>query len=237
MLHMKHKNIITSGDWLDDLTISAAQNLLKRQFPYIDGLLNPCLSEKLAMEPQAGEFIQILNINGNHWITISTIGCTSSTVKVYDSLGGRLPKHAMKVVADLMQCKKKNIRVIYENVQKQRGASDCGCFAVAFATSLCYGKSLSSESYCQQAMREHLISAFDKGKIDAFPTNAAKRRPGKPTIQRIPVYCICRLTDDGSQMVECIHCGEWFHTGCVHIEQAYIVDHNLEWTCEKCKNN
>ena len=76
-------------------------------------------------------------------------------------------------MADLMQCKKENIRVIYENVQKQRGASDCGYFAVAFATILCYGKSPSSESYCQRAMREHLINAFDtmhliRGKLTTF---------------------------------------------------------------------
>ena len=38
-LHMKHTNI-ASGDWLDDLIISAAQNLLKQLFPYIDRLLN-----------------------------------------------------------------------------------------------------------------------------------------------------------------------------------------------------
>ena len=40
-LHMKHTNIIASDDWLDDLIISATQNLLKQLFPYIDRLLNP----------------------------------------------------------------------------------------------------------------------------------------------------------------------------------------------------
>lgn len=72
------------------------------------------------MVPQAGEFIQILNVNKDQWITISTIGCANSSVKVYDSLGGRLPKHMKKMVADLLQCKKKNMTVIYENVQEQR---------------------------------------------------------------------------------------------------------------------
>ena len=91
------QGIIASGDWLDDKIISAAQNLLKRQFPCTDGFLNPCLADKLAMEPQAGEFIQTLNVNGDHWVTISTIGCTTSTAEVYDSLGGRLPKHVKKV--------------------------------------------------------------------------------------------------------------------------------------------
>lgn len=136
--HMQHRNIIASGNWLDDLIISAAQNSLEQQFPYIDGLLNP--SEKLAME-----FIQIFNVNRNHRVTISTIGCTSSTISVWqlsrevtetqDEGGGQS-------TLCILQCKNKNIRVIYENVQKQYGESDCGCFAVIFATSLCYGKTV-----------------------------------------------------------------------------------------------
>lgn len=38
--HMQYRNIIASGNWLDDLIISAAQNSFEQQFPYIDGLLN-----------------------------------------------------------------------------------------------------------------------------------------------------------------------------------------------------
>ena len=39
-----------------------------------------------------GEGGGVINVCGDHWITISNIGCTdSSSIKVFDSLGGRLP--------------------------------------------------------------------------------------------------------------------------------------------------
>ena len=53
-LSMQHRNIIASGAWLDDL---ASQNLLKQQYPYIGGFLNPALSDNLSMAAQAGELI------------------------------------------------------------------------------------------------------------------------------------------------------------------------------------
>ena len=40
----------------------------------------------LAMEPQAGEFVQVLNLHENHCIVVSTIGCKPGCINVYDSL-------------------------------------------------------------------------------------------------------------------------------------------------------
>ena len=130
-----HKAILLSGSWLDDLLVSA---MLKAQHPHLGGFQAPTLADKLAMVPQTGKFIQVLNINTNHWITISNVGCTTPfSVKVYDSLGGRLPTAAKKIIADLLQCSKKSTAVYYEDVQEQLGGNDCGCFSLAFATSLC----------------------------------------------------------------------------------------------------
>ena len=38
-----------------------------------------------------------------------------------------------------MQSKDRSIEVHYANVQRQSGISDCGIFAIAFATSVCLG--------------------------------------------------------------------------------------------------
>ena len=76
--------------------------MLKQQHPVVGGLQSTTLAKSFAMEPQTGEFVQILNINDNHWIAVSTIGCQPSTINVYDSLHGYLPKHEQKVVADIM---------------------------------------------------------------------------------------------------------------------------------------
>ena len=91
-----HKGIIKSGAWLDDMIICAAQYLLKIQHPHIGGFQSTLLAENLSMEPQASEFVQVLNVNNCHWLTVSNIGCTSSSIKVYDSLGGRLPRTTKK---------------------------------------------------------------------------------------------------------------------------------------------
>ena len=39
------------------------------------------------------------------------------------------------------------------------------------------------------------------------------------------VFCVCRLTDTGTQMVQCAAWEDWFHTACISIPKKYI--HNL----------
>ena len=102
ILTLNHKRLLESKEeWLDDGIITAAQNILKQQFT-IRGLQAPMLGEELRMEVQPGEFLQIMCVNGNHWICVSTIGCPSSTIHVYDSMHGSLHTHTQKLVADLM---------------------------------------------------------------------------------------------------------------------------------------
>ena len=64
------------------------------------------------MEPQVGEFVQVLNVDC-HWITISTTGCEASMVNVYDSLHGSLSTRTQRLVADLMQSQERAIKVQY----------------------------------------------------------------------------------------------------------------------------
>ena len=64
-----------------------------------------------------GEFVQVLNVSGNHLITISTSGCPAASVKVYDSLHRRLSSRTKKLIAYQMMTKDKAITVTYANVQ------------------------------------------------------------------------------------------------------------------------
>ena len=48
----------------------------------VGGLKPIVLAEKCAMEPESGEFVQILNASGNHWMTISTIRCAPGEISV-----------------------------------------------------------------------------------------------------------------------------------------------------------
>lgn len=47
------------------------------------------------------------------------------------------------------------------------------------------------------------------------------------------VYCLCRGPDDGSVMLCCDMCDEWFHCRCVQIdpEKAGNIEH---YTCPTC---
>ena len=74
---------IENGKWLCDYIIHASQMLLKNTHPNVGGLQNPLLAVNFSMEPCQKEF---MNLNNNHWITVSTIGCSTSSINVYDSM-------------------------------------------------------------------------------------------------------------------------------------------------------
>ena len=50
--------------------------MLKKQFPFVDGLHCPSIKGVLVI-PASSEFIQILNV-GRHWVCMSTIACCAS---------------------------------------------------------------------------------------------------------------------------------------------------------------
>ncbi len=80
-----HKQILLEGGWLSDNLITAVQRLLKYSYLHIGGLQPPIFGETLTFEVQRGKFVQVLNVYGSHWITISNLLCSSGVVAVYDS--------------------------------------------------------------------------------------------------------------------------------------------------------
>ncbi|XP_078524241.1 lysine-specific demethylase 7A [Lissotriton helveticus] len=50
----------------------------------------------------------------------------------------------------------------------------------------------------------------------------------------VPVYCVCRQPYDVSRfMIECDICKDWFHGGCVGVEEHYAADIDL-YHCPNC---
>ena len=234
-LTAEHKTILQSKEkWLDDTIITAAQSLLHKQFPYIEGFQKPFLGTQLAMEPQAGEFVQILCVRNSHWICVSTVGCKPSTVNVYNSLHGSLDTHTQKLVADLMQSQKKHIEVRYADVQWQSRVNDCGLFAIAFATSICSGIDPTTITFEQPIMRSHLLDCILSGKLTPFPVRNNTRRPKPFKKEYISIYCVCRLIDNGSRMVECASCLEWFHQSCARVPGRFLKNKELDCKCLNC---
>ena len=231
------KEILQSDAWLNDKHITAAQCLLKSQYPTVLGLQNPMLqcTRTFAVHHDR-EFVQCLNMSHNHWITISTVGCVPGLVNVYDSLHLRLPTSLKCTIADLLHTNEGSILVQYMHMQDQGGGSDCGLFAIATATTICNGQDPAALQFDQSHMRQHLLNAFETNILMPFPSRkVAKRKPLIVFRERIHVYCVCRHPDDGRKMVQCTKCKSWYHCDCMKL--APNVLKNIEntktpWYCQ-----
>ena len=103
------------------------------------------------------------------------------------------------------------------DVQRQVGGSDCGLFALAFATALCSGLDPFACSYKQMQMRSHLLFwelTNDHLSISWSPQKACTRHV--LSTKRVPVYCVCRLPwnkydKKRGPLVKCNSCKTWYH--------------------------
>ena len=61
-----------------------------------------------------------------------------------------------------------------------------------------------------------------------FPSSNRKKS-GKSTTT-IQVYCVCQMIDDGTKMIECAGCKEWYHLACIEVEK-FVANKKLHWFC------
>ena len=75
--------------------------------------------------------LQILHVNGNHWLAISTLD-SGYEVTVYDSLHFSLSKETKTLLAKLLKTSRRRLIVGFGNTNKQADFDDCGLFAAAY---------------------------------------------------------------------------------------------------------
>ena len=230
------RNILKKTGWLYDSEIHAGQTLLKKEFNFIDGLHDPAIRCHL-VDPATSEFIQIINV-GRHWVCLSTIGAPSpGVVRVFDSLYSKPNAITIEHACRMLLHTGDVVTFVNEKVQKQLGSSDCGLFALAFATDLCHGLDPTNRSYDQQMMRQHYVNCLEGGMMSPFPTTT-RRVPyhldTKKTI--IPIFCECRLPNDKKEYVECSRCSGWYHPDCVQVPD-WAINSKRKWQCQKCKDH
>ena len=137
-------------------------------------------------------------------------------------------------IAAIMCCEAGSITLKVENMHLQNGGSDCGVFAIAYATDLCYGNCPSTLQYCQDRLRAHFIRCLKSKHMIPFPSRCC--RPGKPHAETISVYCSCHLPEsDDEKMAACDKCGEWYHLSCAKIPPEVFKNSQLPWMCSKCQ--
>ena len=142
---------------LNDMILSASQQLLHQQFPLIKGL-HSTLSPVTNLGAWAKNYLQIFHCHTNHWTTASTICCHEGEVCIYDSLYTFVDDITMKSIADVISLS--TIKYTILPIQKQEGSKDCGLFAIAIATYLAVGQdphTLPLHHFVQKNLRPHLV--------------------------------------------------------------------------------
>ena len=222
----------SKSDWLNNRIINAAQGLLKEQYG-IPGLQDTVLGSTLAFDVVGGkEFVQVLHSNGNHWLTVSTIGCSYSTVKVYDSLYREMPKSTIKQVCALLMSSQPNITLQFVPSDLQQNENDCGPLALAFCTALCEGKDPQGLQFVQNKMRHHLLICLQQGHMTPFPCKGTVRI-GDMMNYHIPICCTCRNQEEGN-MVQCERCKKWLHQECAGVPIHIWEDGSPPLVCSSC---
>jgi O6-methylguanine-DNA--protein-cysteine methyltransferase len=222
--------IVQKNKWLENDHIELANMLLQKQFPKMNGFQPPEFGQDLSFSPIRDSFIQILHVRKNHWITVA--GVPPGTVHIYDSVYSTVSVDTKMQVASLMCSNESTIVFKIHRVQYQQGSDDCGVFAVAFATDLAFGNEPASVHYEQKSLRGHFLDCIRKSELIPFPKQEMKYRA--PKKQRVTIHCLCRLPDNGEEMMaKCLKCRGWFHQSCEKII-ADVFKSNIPWQCSKC---
>jgi hypothetical protein len=125
---------LSGGSELNDNHINAAQFLLKLKFPEFHGFSHTLKPTRYNI--WKSNYIQILHCRGNHWILLSTIGCKTDEMFVYDSLYKTIDEETETTIKNIFGSSYVNISLPI--VQSQSGVKDCGVFSIAFATFLAF---------------------------------------------------------------------------------------------------
>jgi len=144
-----------------------------------------------------------------HWVTVYG---GAKCVYVYDSMAGSASQTTQNTVRVLAG---KRSRVQYNRTCTQQTQSgDCGCFALAYATTVVLGGDPASYELLDEEVRPHLASMVRQRTVTQFP----HRR-----------HCYCD-GEAGGRMVACDGCNGWFHLTCLSGKLT-----QGDWLCRQCK--
>ena len=130
-------------------------------------------------------------VGGNHWI------CTSSNklgrVEIFHSMySGGLDDDVMLQICNAYSSYGSQIEVHVPHIQQQKGYEDCGVFAIAFATEICFGNAMAVHvRFKQTKMRAHLKNCMKNKRLTSFPQYALKIRDARvPDVYQIELLLL-----------------------------------------------
>ena len=80
VLSFKERDIIVKGEELNDIHLTFAQKILAAQFPNIVGLQATNYQSRRPL--QTTEVEDLLHVNNNHWVVITTYDCRPGELKI-----------------------------------------------------------------------------------------------------------------------------------------------------------
>ena len=153
---------------------------------------------------------------------------------MYDDISG----DTVNQICSIVRSKRSKIRIDILDVCKQKGANDCGLYALANATALCEGELPQSKEYIQEDMRPHLLKCIKESTPSPFPSNHRYvHHDCTKNTKLVPLHCTCRLPEDPKKrMIQCLNCEVWYHENCEVVEPKAWTDEDYPWVCRKCIN-
>lgn len=164
-LSKSDKAIIENGQCLNDLHIHFAQNMLQYYFPDAEGLKNSLFQYRMKLAVSYN-IVQILHTRSSHWVVISNVQSgAADVIDIYDTMYDQVDHVTMNVIHSIFDGK---VQInLVKDLQKQKGGTDCGVFAIAIATSLLH--KVPVLKFNQSSLRDHLISCFENYMLTPFP--------------------------------------------------------------------
>ena len=153
------------------MVINLAQKSLEKQFPAISGLHSSILQAKKQNDVGGQQcsryYTQIIDLRSNDWIDASNVHLEESDkVMVYDSLYDSTDDRTQVIIHELFGV---SIKHNVAKVHKQQGIQECGLFAIAFTTVICFGQDLYKPLH-QKAIHLYLGQCFERDICLPFPT-------------------------------------------------------------------
>jgi len=140
-----------------------------------------------------------------------------------------LTSHAELQIASLFHTPCSHICVNFIDVPTQSGDSECGIFAIAYATALSLKQDPGKIEFAESGLRNHLYKSLKNRKMTIFPVLRRKRSIRIKRTENIKIYCQCRLPEIGP-MLEC----SWFQlVPCVHLCETLKKHHQLSLVLSK----
>ncbi|KAL5506333.1 hypothetical protein EMCRGX_G007951 [Ephydatia muelleri] len=110
----------------------------------------------------------------NHFYGFQTVGCGYS-MNFCKQRKGFVQILYDEQIACIVNAAYPRIKLNFMDVTCQNGSDDCGLFAVAYATTICYGKKPEKFIFDQGLMRRHLLKCLENKLMEEFPVRKERR--------------------------------------------------------------